>query len=109
MAIQPIDLSTMYSQMNNVAKTVAHQQNGAQLTQAMQENLVLQQEKVRLSQVQKASENEASAGVVKDESRQKNSFQNQNNREKNQPEEEQQKKITEIREAFLGQNIDISR
>lgn len=109
MAIQPIDLSTMYSQMNNVAKTVAHQQNGAQLTQAMQENLVLQQEKVRLSQVQKAAENEASAGVVKDEGRQKNSFQNQNNREKNQPEEEQQKKITEIRETFLGQNIDISR
>ena len=71
MAIQPIDLSTMYSQMNNVAKTVAHQQNGAQLTQAMQENLVLQQEKVRLSQVQKAAENEASAGVVKDEGRQK--------------------------------------
>ena len=109
MAIQPIDLSTMYSQMNNVAKAVAHQQNGAQLTQAMQENVVLQQEKVRLYHVQKAAENESSAGIVKDEGRQKNSFQNQNGRKTNQPDEEQPEKITEIREAFLGQNIDISR
>ena len=39
MGIQPIDLQNMYSQMNNVAKVVSNQQQGSQLTQAMQESL----------------------------------------------------------------------
>jgi len=109
MAIQPIDLQTIYSQMSNVAKNVAHQQNGNQLTQAMQENVAVQQEQKRLSQVHKTAENEANACQVKDEDQQNNSFQNQKNQKKNQEEETEKKKLTEIRESFLGQNIDISR
>ena len=106
MAIQPIDLQTIYSQMSNVAKNVAHQQNGNQLTQAMQENVAVQQEQERLSQVHKTAENEANTSQVKDEGHQNNSFQNQ---KKSKEEEPEKKKLTEIRESFLGQNIDISR
>lgn len=112
MAIQPIDLQTIYSQMSNVAKNVAHQQNGNQLTQAMQENVAVQQEQERLSQVHKTAENEANTSQVKDEGHQNNSFQNQKNQKnqkKSKEEEPEKKKLTEIRESFLGQNIDISR
>lgn len=109
MAIQPIDLQTIYSQMSNVAKNVAHQQNGNQLTQAMQENVAVQQEQERLSQVHKTAENEANTRQVKDEGHQNNSFQNQKNQKKSKEEEPEKKKLTEIRESFLGQNIDISR
>lgn len=109
MAIQPIDLQTIYSQMSNVAKNVAHQQNGNQLTQAMQENVAVQQEQERLSQVHKTAENDANTSQVKDEGHQNNSFQNQKNQKKSKEEEPEKKKLTEIRESFLGQNIDISR
>lgn len=109
MAIQPIDLQTIYSQMSNVAKNVAHQQNGNQLTQAMQENVAVQQEQERLAQVHKTAENEANTSQVKDKGHQNNSFQNQKNQKKSKEEEPEKKKLTEIRESFLGQNIDISR
>lgn len=109
MAIQPIDLQTIYSQMGNVAKNVAHQQNGNQLTQAMQENAAVQQKQEQLAQVHKTAENEAVASQIKDEAHQNNSFQNQRNQKKNQEEELEKNKLTEIRESFLGQNIDISR
>ncbi|WP_296022539.1 hypothetical protein [uncultured Treponema sp.] len=109
MAIQPIDLQTIYSQMGNVAKNVAHQQNGNQLTQAMQENASVQQKQEQLAQVHKTAENEAVASQIKDEAHQNNSFQNQRNQKKNQEEELEKNKLTEIRESFLGQNIDISR
>ncbi|WP_296667114.1 MULTISPECIES: hypothetical protein [unclassified Treponema] len=109
MAIQPIDLQTIYSQMGNVAKNVAHQQNGNQLTQAMQENAAVQQKQEQLAQVHKTAENEAVASQIKDGAHQNNSFQNQRNQKKNQEEELEKNKLTEIRESFLGQNIDISR
>ena len=63
----------------------------------------------RLSQVHKTAENEANTSQVKDEGHQNNSFQNQKNQKKSKEEEPEKKKLTEIRESFLGQNIDISR
>ena len=43
MAIQPIDLQTMYSQMSNVASRVSHEQHGTQMNAAIQlQNAVVQ-------------------------------------------------------------------
>ena len=37
MGLNPLDLQTMYSQLNNVAKQAAHQTQGASLAQSMQQ------------------------------------------------------------------------
>ncbi len=109
MAIAPIDLSTIYSQMNNVAKTVQHQQQGVQLSQSMQENAMIQQNQEQAAQVHKTADSEANAAQVKDDAN-GSGAQSQNGRKKKNPEETPEpKKMTEIRESFLGQNIDISR
>ena len=108
MAIAPIDLSTIYSQMNNVAKTVQHQQQGVQLSQSMQENAMIQQNQEQAAQVHKTADSEANAAQVKDDAN-GSGAQAQNGRKKNPEETPEPKKMTEIRESFLGQNIDISR
>lgn len=109
MAIAPIDLSTIYSQLNNVAKNVAHQQQGAQLTQAMQENALIRQNQELSAQVHKTADSEAKAAVVKDDSNGNGSQKFQHKNKKQPAKNEENVKMTEIRESFLGQNIDISR
>ncbi|WP_147614794.1 hypothetical protein [Treponema pectinovorum] len=107
MAIQPIDLSTIYSQMNNVAKNVAHQQQGAQLTQALQESNFIRQNAEMASQVHKTAEGEAKSAKIKgDGSGGEKSF-SQENKKKDNEDTQENKKLTEIKESYLGQNIDI--
>ena len=43
MAIQPIDLQTMYSQMANIAQNAAQAQDGGRLTEAMQQQNIVRQ------------------------------------------------------------------
>ncbi len=109
MAIAPIDLSTIYSQLNNVAKNVAHQQQGAQLTQAMQENALIRQNQEQSAQVHKTADSEAKVAVVKDDSNGNGSGSFQHKNKKQPDKNDEPVKMTEIRESFLGQNIDISR
>jgi hypothetical protein len=108
MAIQPIDLSTMYSQMNNVAKNVAHQQQGVQLAQAMQETSVIQQNKELSSQVHKAADNQTETNQVKADQGGSSGGQSAGGNKKNNEEEKETPSVTEIRESYLGQHIDIS-
>lgn len=109
MAIQPIDLSTMYSQMNNVAKTVAHQQQGSQLTHAMQEASRVQQNSETAAQVHKTAGNEAKSTQVKDDSNGSNGSAGGNSKKRQQNEEQETPKEQVIRESYLGTHIDISR
>lgn len=64
MAIQPIDLQTLYSQLGNVSKTVAFQQQGVPLQNAIQQ----EEQTKRLQQKREAVEaasgyDEGPAGV----------------------------------------------
>ena len=102
MAIQPIDLQTMYSQMNNVAKTVAVQQQGGQLTQAMQEAQRVQQNSEQAAQVHKAADSESKSGHDSQE------YNSQGNKKRKQEEEQlTETKTVKLREAHLGNHIDI--
>lgn len=112
MAIQPIDLSTMYSQMSNVAKNVANMQQGTQLTQAMQENVVVRQGQEQAAQVHKTADSQADTSRIKTDSNGANAGTYQEQTGKRQKEEnadETEPSFTEIREPYLGQHIDISR
>lgn len=108
MAIQPIDLQTMYSQMNNIARTVAHSTQGAQLAQSLQEGSVIQQNMEKAQSVQKTAENEAKSGEVNEEGHQSSNPQLPQKKKDENPQEEQ-RKPAEIRESYLGQHIDITR
>lgn len=114
MAIQPIDLSTMYSQMGNVAKNVANIQQGTQLTQAMQESVVIRDRQEQAAQVHRAADSQTDTSQIKTDSEGNDAGTPQQSsgrkrKEDNNNSEPAEPKITEIREPYLGQHIDISR
>lgn len=108
MAIHPIDLQTMYSQMNNVARSVANAQQGAQLAQQLQENTVIRQNMEQAQTVKKAANNDAKSGLVNDEGHQGSQMQEHGEKRHGQDEDEAPEKNV-IRESYLGQHIDITR
>ena len=56
MAIHPIDLQTMYSQIENVAKQAVHQQQGVQLSESMQKANEILQNMEQANKVQQMNE-----------------------------------------------------
>ena len=109
MAIHPIDLQTMYSQMNNVARTVANSTQGAQLAQQLQENKLVQQSIEQAQMVKKAANDEAKSTGVNDDGHRGGQMAENGNKKKEQAAEPERQKKTEIRESYLGQHIDITR
>lgn len=109
MAIQPIDLQTMYSQMSNVANRVSHEQQSVQVAQGMQQQTALNQNIQTVKTVNKASPEEENAPNVKEDghnaSEQKES---EKKKKQEQPEPYKSQKI-EIREDYLGKHINIER
>ncbi len=111
MAVQPIDLQVMYTQMDKLAQTVSRQQNGLQLANAMQENEIIQQTKEQAQAVQKAAQNEAEIKMRDNDKKSSNNGQSHNGKkhpkkqDDDSPDTPQQ---PEIRELYLGQHIDIT-
>lgn len=110
MGIAPIDLQAIYANMNNVAKTVSSQQQGAQLAQQLQESKIIQQNSEKAKAVHKTADNDAKAGIIKNEGHSKQDFEN-SGKKKNQnvkdDDEISLKKTAEIREEYLGRHINI--
>lgn len=112
MAIQPIDLQTMYSQMANVAQNVARAQEGPQLTEAMQQQNVVQKNKEQAEKVQRTSADGAKSAPVRDEGQSGTSAGpsgGKQRRQQNDGEQDDKSADTGIREAYLGQHINITR
>lgn len=109
MAIQPIDLQIIYSQMSNVAKIAAQQQKGVQLTDAMQQNKIIQQSAEQIASVQKTASDAAKALDVKPDGGKNSQASGGNPKQKKKEEETPEKKADEFRESYLGQHIDITR
>lgn len=110
MAIQPIDLQTMYSQMGNVAKQAAHAQQGVQLSQSMNQVEVIKQNAENASKVQKTN-NGSKSGAVDENGRNKSDPQ-QNDRDDEKRRKEDSHEISKsygLSESYLGVHIDISR
>jgi hypothetical protein len=108
MAIQPIDLSTMYSQMDKVAKYNASQDQNAQLANSVSIGKTVQTNLEKAQQVKQAATNELEAMNVNADGKQ--SEQNTGSKKKKKEEEVQpEKKQQEIKDPLLGQHIDITR
>lgn len=109
MAIAPIDLQAIYVNMDNVAKTVANQQQGAQLAQQLQESQMIQKNAEKASAVQKTADNEAKSETIKNEGHASNFYSQEQRRQKQDNDSKEKEKAVEIRESYLGQHINIER
>ena len=111
MAIQPIDLQTMYSQMANVAQTVARAQEGPQLTEAMQQQNVVQKNKELADKVHRTADGDEKSPVIKDEGQNSTSgsFTGKKRQKQNEKKPEEKSEDSGIRESYLGQHINITR
>ena len=63
MGLNPIDLQTMYAQLNNVAKQASAQTQGAQLSQAMHEANVVEKNLEEARKVVQARESAKSGDI----------------------------------------------
>ena len=110
MAIQPIDLQTMYSHMGNVAKQAAHAQQGVQLSQSMNQVEVIKQNAENASKVQKTNNGSKSGAVDEDGRNKSDPQQNDKDDEKRRKEDSHEiSKSYGLSESYLGVHIDISR
>lgn len=109
MSVSPLDLQTMYANMNNVARAVSHQQQGAVLAGQLQESKIIQQNTEKASQVHKAADSEAKSAGINDEGHNSSAWGGGKNGQKNGQQEPEHKKPAEIRESYLGLHINIER
>lgn len=110
MGVSPLDLQTMYANMNNVARTISHQQQGVVLAQQLQESKIIQQNAEKAAQVRKAADNEAKSTGINDEGHQNSSaYGGKQKRQGNNSEPGEKKHEAEIRETYLGIHINIER
>jgi hypothetical protein len=107
MAIQPIDLQTLFTQLDTVAKTQASQKEGAILQQAIQGIEIQKKTEEHIQEVNETQE-ESEDERINDRNRRK-----QNDREgaegkKKDGENAEEEGHPVIRDPLLGRNVDIS-
>ncbi len=109
MAIGPIDLQVMYAQMNNVAKIAVSQQQGAVLSQQLQEQKIIQQNLEKNAAVKKVADSDSKTQLVGDGTQGGNGAAPQSNTGGNSQSDFSQtpEKKQEIKESYLGQHIDL--
>ena len=110
MAIQPIDLQVLYTQLENVSKTVAAQQQGAQLTSAIQQDEHGKRLAEKSTIVQKTSETEEEVAIIKDHQDAKNtpSFAGEKEQHTDEQPEPQKPAFEYVSDPELGHHIDVS-
>jgi hypothetical protein len=108
MAIQPIDLQTLFAQMEKVGKTQAMQKDGVQIQQALQQEQSQMKALEHVRSVNEAQEIGEETGKIKD-GRGGQQYQGQEGREDTEAEGEDKKNESGLlRDPSLGSNIDIS-
>jgi hypothetical protein len=116
MAIQPIDLQTLFTQIDKVGKNQSNMKEGLQLQQAI--HTVHQQEKheEQIQSVIQTQDTGQGAERIKDRNRRNNSEQEDSaganahdkKERKNSEDENGEAKISFVKDPALGKNIDVS-
>lgn len=111
MALHPIDLQTLYTQLENVSKGVAFQQQGLQLREAVQQDNYGKQLTEKEKAVQEAAKEESEAFRVKEQQKrhqnQENKSENKENETEEKPAETEKRTTVDIKDPRLGRIIDI--
>lgn len=111
MAIQPIDLQNMYSQLSNVAKNVTGPQQTAQISNSVQLQNQAQVQNLETEKVQHAEDNKDISNTVNSEGRNNSgATMNQNKKDNNQDNAESKNNSTYSQgKSYIGTIIDITR
>jgi hypothetical protein len=110
MAIAPIDLQAIFSQVDKVGKTQAAQKEGQMLHQAIQEVQFQRKTEEQIQQVNEAQNTGEGAEKVKDRDAGHGQKQNSNSRndENKKDENAEEMKTLLLHDPYLGKKIDIS-
>jgi hypothetical protein len=109
MAIQPIDLQTLFTQLDKVGKTQNAQREGLAVQQALQGAQLQRKTEERIQEVNEAQNTGEGVEKVKDRSRDSTAKGREGKGESSpQKEEEQEQQPSVISDPSLGKNIDIS-
>ena len=109
MAIQPIDLQAIFSQIDKVGKNQAVQREGQQIQEALQQAQTQKKMEENVHSVNQTHEMGKEAATIKDENRHGNHENHGGTGKKNSEDEnEEETKNALIRDPALGRNIDIS-
>jgi len=107
MAITPIDLQTLFTQLDKVGKTQASQREGLVLQQSMQGVQLQRKANEQIHQINEAQNTGEGAEKINDHNG--SSGQNQkNNGKKKEQKSEEKDTVSVLNDPSLGKNIDIS-
>ena len=109
MAMQPIDLQTLFTQMDKVGKNQIQQKDGLQIQATLQQ---VQSQKKAEEQVRSVNEAQdmgyGTSGIKDEKSRQQLSGQGEKEEDDEDETKEESAKNSYFRDPALGRNIDIS-
>jgi hypothetical protein len=108
MAIAPIDLQTLFTQLDKVAKTQSAQRESQVIQQAMQGVQLQRKTEEHIQQVNEAQNMGDGVEKVGDEKNNNKGESRKKNREQAKRENEDENKPSVLRDPSLGKNIDIS-
>ncbi|GMO50157.1 MAG: hypothetical protein Pg6C_13510 [Treponemataceae bacterium] len=110
MGLQPIDLQTMYTQLDKISKSTVAEQQGAQLARAMRQDETQRQEFLRSETVNELHTDNEAIGTVDDKGRGSGAEQKRRGKKKrpDAPEETVAAEPANLAEPYLGQHIDVS-
>jgi hypothetical protein len=106
MAIAPIDLQTLFTQLDKVGRAHASQKEGQSIQQAVQSVQIQRKTEELINQVNEAQNTGEGAEKINDHGRRQNGRENSGKRQKEDTEDEVQASV--LRDPSLGRNIDIS-
>jgi hypothetical protein len=112
MAIQPIDLQTMYSQMATVASNVARQQDETKMSEEVKQSAIVRQNSEQAKRVKKAASEETDTMRVQADGKQNGKKERSAAKDqKRKPEKPESDEPDDdiFQEPYLGRHIDITR
>ena len=110
MGVQPIDLQNMYSQLSNVAKAVAGQQQAAQLSESMQQQNQIEKNMMEAQKIQQTNEKSNTGNVNENGHHGSMSYSQQKKKRDEENQENTSHNATNSKESsYIGTIIDITR
>ena len=108
MAIAPIDLQTLFTQVDKVAKAQVSQREGQAMQQAIQGVQLQKKTEENVQQVNETQNTGEGAQKVKDQGPDQDEKNNNRRRKDSQQSGEKEHSVSVLSDPCLGKNIDIS-
>ncbi|MDR0472552.1 MAG: hypothetical protein LBH43_02605 [Treponema sp.] len=111
MAIQPIDLQTLFTQADKVGKAQSLQREGLQIQQSLQQVDSQRKAEEQIRAVNEAQNTGEGAEKIKDDNKRRQQYSGGEGDKHEEPEKNEESSIPDtglIRDHRLGRNIDIS-